>query len=114
MAAHLVGAGPQIKRGDRNAARTSRSFKGLWIKIESASFYHRYGRGQAMLHLGAILFFSGVLVALALVIQFTVRDHWQNMVAAFLGRPMARQRVRTPAPARVSVPNSQRPRRAAA
>jgi len=65
-----------------------------------------------MVHLIAILFFAGILVGLALVLQFTIRDSWQDMVAAFMGRPMP-SRTRPPVPAMVSVPRS-RMRRAAA
>ena len=68
-----------------------------------------------MTHLIAIFFFSGLLVALALVLQYTVRAHWADMVAAFQGRPLARHRVRpVEARARVSVPRSRRTRAAAA
>jgi hypothetical protein len=65
-----------------------------------------------MVQLAAILFFAGILVGLALVLQFTIRDSWQDMVAAFMGRPLP-SRTRRPAPATVSVPRS-RMRRAAA
>ena len=66
-----------------------------------------------MVQLIATLFFAGILVGLALVLQFTVRDHWQDMVAAFFGRPLPSRAVKRPAQARVSVPRSRR-RRAAA
>jgi hypothetical protein len=64
-----------------------------------------------MTHLVAILFFSGLMVGLALILQFTLRAHGPDMIAALLGRPMRRQLVR-PA-ATVSVPRS-RPRQRAA
>ena len=67
-----------------------------------------------MLQLVAILFFSGLFVGLALVLQFTIRDSWQDMIAALLGRPMARHRVTAPAAVQASVPRSRRPRHAAA
>ena len=35
-----------------------------------------------MAHLVAILFFSGVLVALAVILEITVKAHWQAVVAA--------------------------------
>ena len=61
-----------------------------------------------MTHLVAILFFSGVLVGLALILQYTVRDSWRDMVAALRGRPLRRHAVRKPAPVLVSVPRSRR------
>ena len=61
-----------------------------------------------MVQLIAILFFAGILVGLALVLQYTIRDHWQDMVAAFFGRPLPSRAVRRPAPAPVSVPRSGR------
>lgn len=62
-----------------------------------------------MTHLVAILFFSGLIVALALVLQHMIRGSWDDMVAALHGRPLARHRVR-PGEARVqaSVPRSRR------
>ena len=65
-----------------------------------------------MLQLIAIAFFAGLLVALAVLLQMTVREHWGDMVAAFLGRPMP-SRTRRRTPATVTVPRS-RMRRAAA
>ena len=41
-----------------------------------------------MTHFIAILFFSGLLVGLGLVLQYTISAHWADMVAALLGRPM--------------------------
>ena len=49
-----------------------------------------------MVHLISIGFFAGLLVGLALLLQLILRDNWQDMVAAFMGRPVAR---RTPRPA---------------
>jgi hypothetical protein len=66
-----------------------------------------------MVQLIATLFFAGILVGLALVLQFTVRDHWQDMVAAFFGRPLPSRAVKRQAQARVSVPRSRRLRAAA-
>ena len=37
---------------------------------------------KAMAHLVAILFFSGVLVALAVLLEVTVKTHWQAILAA--------------------------------
>jgi hypothetical protein len=48
-----------------------------------------------MVHLLAFLFFAGLLAGLAVFLQYTLRDHWADMVAAFMGRPMP-SRVRTP------------------
>jgi hypothetical protein len=64
-----------------------------------------------VLQLIAIAFFGSVLVGLAVLLQMTIREHWGDMVAAFLGRPMP-SRTRRPAAATVSVPRS-RMRRAA-
>lgn len=64
-----------------------------------------------MLQLIAIAFFAGLLVGLAVLLQMTVREHWADMVAALLGRPMP-SRTRRRAAATVSVPRS-RMRRAA-
>ena len=61
-----------------------------------------------MVHLIAILFFSGVIVGLALVLQATVRDHWPDMVAALFGRPLPSRAVRRPAAVRASVPRSRK------
>ena len=41
-----------------------------------------------MTHFIAILFFSGLLVGLGLVTQYTISAHWADMVAALFGRPM--------------------------
>ena len=56
-----------------------------------------------MAHLIAIFFFSGLLVGLALVLQYTIRGAWDDMVAALQGRPMARHRIKATAPAAVTV-----------
>jgi len=64
-----------------------------------------------VLQLIAIAFFAGLLVGLAVLLQMTVREHWADMVAALLGRPMP-SRTRRRAAATVSVPRS-RMRRAA-
>ena len=55
-----------------------------------------------MVHLIAILFFSGVIVGLALVLQITIRENWDDMVAALLGRPLPSRALRRPARARRS------------
>ena len=47
-----------------------------------------------MTHFIAILFFSGILVGLGLVLQYTISAHWADMVAALLGRPMPYHRPR--------------------
>jgi hypothetical protein len=65
-----------------------------------------------MIQLIAIAFFAGILVGLAVLLQMTLREHWGDMVAAFMGRPMP-SRTRPAAAATVSVPRS-RMRRAAA
>ena len=65
-----------------------------------------------MVQLIAIAFFAGLLVGLAVLLQMTLREHWSDMAAAFMGRPMP-SRTRRPAPSTVSVPRS-RMRRAAA
>jgi hypothetical protein len=41
-----------------------------------------------MVHLLAFLFFAGILAGLAVLLQYTLRDNWADMVAAFMGRPM--------------------------
>lgn len=63
-----------------------------------------------MVHLIAMLFFAGVLVGVALILQYTIRDHWQDMIAALLGRPLPSRAVRRPVPERVSVPRAGRRR----
>ena len=65
-----------------------------------------------MVHLIAIAFFAGLFVGLALLLHMTVREHWGDMVAALLRRPMP-SRALPKAAATVSVPRS-RMRRAAA
>ena len=65
-----------------------------------------------MTHLVAGLFFSALIIGLAMVIQFTVRAYRQDIVDALLGRPMARHRIRPVETA--SVPRSRRPQRHAA
>jgi hypothetical protein len=59
-----------------------------------------------MTHLVAIFFFSGLLVALALILQYTIRDSWADIVAALCGRPLKRHQVKPAAAVRVSVPRS--------
>ncbi|HEX8194081.1 MAG TPA: hypothetical protein VF552_14395 [Allosphingosinicella sp.] len=49
-----------------------------------------------MVHLFAFMFFAGLLVGLAVLLQFTLRDNWADMVAALYGRPMP-SRVRAEA-----------------
>lgn len=44
-----------------------------------------------MAHLVSILFFSGVLVALAVILEITVKAHWQSMVAALRSQPPVRR-----------------------
>ena len=41
-----------------------------------------------MVHLFAFMFFAGVFVGLAVLLQYTIRDNWADMTAAFMGRPM--------------------------
>jgi hypothetical protein len=41
-----------------------------------------------MVHLFAFLFFAGLLAGLAVLLQYTLRDNWADMTAAFMGRPM--------------------------
>ena len=64
------------------------------------SLWQRYGRGRDVVHLIAILFFAGLLVGLAMLLQLTVREHWHDMVAALLGRPLP---SRQPKPTAVRV-----------
>ena len=65
-----------------------------------------------MVQLIAVLFFAGILVGLAVLLHMTLRQHWSDMVAAFMGRPLP-SRTHRPAPATVSVPRSRRLRAAA-
>ncbi len=65
-----------------------------------------------MIHLIGIGFFAALLVALALVLQYTIRDHWRDMVAALAGRPLPSRALSRPATA--SVPRTRRMRRAPA
>lgn len=53
-----------------------------------------------MVHLFAFLFFAGLLAGLAVLLQYTLRDNWADMVAAFYGRPMP-SRVRAEVIAKV-------------
>jgi hypothetical protein len=46
-----------------------------------------------MVHVIAILFFAGLLVGLATLHHMTVREHWSDMVAAFLGQPLPSRAV---------------------
>ena len=65
-----------------------------------------------MTHLIAALFFAGLLVGLATLLHMTVREHWADMVAAFLGRPLPGRAVtRSGSAPKASL---RRPRRAAA
>ena len=41
-----------------------------------------------MVHLLAFMFFAGILAGLAVLLQYTLRDNWADMAAAFMGRPM--------------------------
>jgi hypothetical protein len=41
-------------------------------------------------HLLSIVFFYGLLVALAVILELTVRAHWPAIVAALRGAPAAR------------------------
>jgi hypothetical protein len=113
MPAHLGAKCAGIKPPQRNGRRTSSSFNGLWIKFGKGSLKQRHGRGRHVVHLLAFTFFAGILVGLAVLLQHMLRSEWQDMVAAFLGRPMP-SRTRKPAAATVSVPRSRRLRRAAA
>ena len=47
-----------------------------------------------MAHWLSIAFFLGLLVALALVLEFTLKAHWAAIVAALRGVPPARCRRR--------------------
>ena len=40
-------------------------------------------------HLLSIVFFFGLLAALAVVLEFTLREHWAAIVAALRGVPTA-------------------------
>ena len=51
-----------------------------------------------MAHFASILFFTGLLVALGFVLEFTVRAYWAEIVAALRGVPPAPARRRAPAP----------------
>ena len=50
-----------------------------------------------MAHIIAALFFSGILVGLALLMQFTLRDYWADIVAALSGELPPRRQVRAKA-----------------
>jgi hypothetical protein len=43
-------------------------------------------------HFAAILFFTGLLIALALVLDLTVRANWAEIVAALRGVPPSPER----------------------
>jgi len=66
-----------------------------------------------MVHLLAFLFFAGILAGLAVLLQYTLRDNWADMVAAFMGRPMP-SRVRPQAAATATVKARPAPMRRAA
>ena len=65
-----------------------------------------------MLHLIATGFFAALLIALALVLQYTIRDYWTDMVAALAGRPLPSRAFSRAATA--SVPRTRRRMRRAA
>ena len=43
---------------------------------------------KAVAHLLAIMFFSGLLVALAVILEQLVKGHWTEIVAALRGAPV--------------------------
>ena len=57
------------------------------IKNAAASFNPRQEGAKAMAHLAAILFFSGLLVALGLILELIVKANWAEIVAALKGVP---------------------------
>ena len=66
-----------------------------------------------MTHSAAILFFSGLLVALAVLLELTVKAYWAEIVAALRGQPFEPGSAEVPQ-ARATVVQPQPPRRAAA
>ena len=66
-----------------------------------------------MVQLLALMFFTGLLAGLAVLLQYTLRDNWADMVAAFMGRPMP-SRVRTQVAATATVKARPAPMRRAA
>ena len=52
---------------------------------------------KAVAHLVAMLFFSGVLVALAVILEITLKSHWQAIVAALRNEPPVRRPEARPA-----------------
>ena len=63
------------------------------IEFAAASFNPRKEGAKAMAHLAAILFFSGLLVALGLILELTVKANWAEIVAAFRGVPPAQRQA---------------------
>ncbi len=47
-----------------------------------------------MTHIAAVLAFAGILLASVAVIHFTVREYWQDILAALRGDVPARSSVR--------------------
>jgi hypothetical protein len=108
MGAHLAAGRGEIKRRKRNALRTFSYFNGLWIIFAKSVVYAPIRRGRHMAQIIATLFFAGLIVGLALVLQYTIRGHWADMVAALLGRPMPSRAVRNPVSVRSVRPQRQR------
>lgn len=63
----------------------------------TASFPPLEIKGKAVAHLASILFFSGLLVALGLTLELTIKAYRAEIVAAFRGVPLAAA-AKTPAP----------------
>lgn len=55
----------------------------------TASFPPLEKKGKAVAHLASILFFSGLLIALGLALELTIKAYLAEIVAAFRGVPLA-------------------------
>ena len=65
-----------------------------------------------MTHIAATVFFLGLLLALALIAQYTLKAYWADIVAALRGE--LPPRMMDKAEVRASVPTTRTPRRHAA
>lgn len=57
---------------------------------------------KAVTHIAAALFFAAILLASAAVIQLTVREYWQDIIAALRGEVPTRSAARPWAARRVT------------
>jgi hypothetical protein len=117
MGAHLAAPAAEInpcrETPQRERAANMQIFQGAVDRFPKKVVLHPDTAGDDdMVHLIAFLFFTGVLAGLAVLLQYTLRDNWADMVAAFMGRPMPSRAV-TPQAVTVKAVHSKM-RRAAA